>query len=55
MTIFICTVALKVICLQILMHSLEEVHSFLIFCHVKFHTMAKFALTKQKGKSSDIR
>lgn len=41
-----CIVALKVICLQILMHYLEGVHLFLIFCHVKFHTVAKVALTK---------
>lgn len=52
-TMFIFTVALKVICLLILMHSLEGVHSLLIFCPVKFYTMAKLALTKQKGKSSD--
>lgn len=32
--------------LLILTFSLERVHSFLLFCHVKFHATAKLALTK---------
>ena len=48
---YICAAFLIVIWLLILTFSLEGVHSFLLFCHVKFHTTAKLALTK--GKSSD--